>query len=350
MTTKRICLGLSVAIICSAIAAAQTYTVTDLGVLGGDISSLGDAINSSGQVAGCSDMSTDAGVLCEGQSPGHAFLWGATSGMQDLGTLNASSYARAWGINDDGEIVGDSGSDAFIWTSRTGMKQLPRLPGGIGGFALAVNNSGVIVGSSTSQLGVSHAVLWSGSGQLRDLGGFVGANFAVASGINERQQVAGYSNGTDSIHFHGFLWTQTTGLRDLGTLPGGSNSLAVSINNSGVIAGYSDAASFPGGSHAVMWDARGTIHDLGTLAGSTVSWANAVNDVNQIVGGCTLPDGTNHAVLWAGQNGIRDLNDLIKKTSGWVLNVAWDINRSGLIIGYGTINGQNRAFLLTPKR
>ena len=44
--------------------------------------------------------------------------------------------------------------------------------------------------------------------------------------------------------------------------------------------------------------------------------------------------------------GLRDLNDLIPPNSGWVLKEARDINNSGDIVGYGSINGVNHAFLL----
>jgi hypothetical protein len=45
---------------------------------------------------------------------------------------------------------------------------------------------------------------------------------------------------------------------------------------------------------------------------------------------------------------MRDLNDLIPHSSGWVLNIAWDVNDSGAIVGEGTVGGNVRAFLLTP--
>jgi hypothetical protein len=43
-----------------------------------------------------------------------------------------------------------------------------------------------------------------------------------------------------------------------------------------------------------------------------------------------------------------DLNGLIDPASGWTLAAARDINDSGWIVGTGTLNGQARAFLLTP--
>jgi len=58
---------------------APTYTIIDLGTLGGS-SSIARSINARGQVVGESD--TAAGLQ-------RAFLWEAGTGMQDLGTLGA---------------------------------------------------------------------------------------------------------------------------------------------------------------------------------------------------------------------------------------------------------------------
>jgi hypothetical protein len=43
-----------------------------------------------------------------------------------------------------------------------------------------------------------------------------------------------------------------------------------------------------------------------------------------------------------------DLNNLIAPASGWVLNTARAINKSGQIVGTGTVGGHSHAFLLTP--
>jgi hypothetical protein len=45
---------------------------------------------------------------------------------------------------------------------------------------------------------------------------------------------------------------------------------------------------------------------------------------------------------------MRDLNSLIPTNSGWKLIYANAIDKKGQIVGLGSFNGQNRAFLLTP--
>src|SRR5260370_681734 len=79
-------------------AAAQGYTVTDLGTMGG-ISIYASAINNRGQVVGWASFSTDGSTT-------RAFLW-QDGVMQDLGSLGGSQ-AYAQGIDDTGRIVGSS--------------------------------------------------------------------------------------------------------------------------------------------------------------------------------------------------------------------------------------------------
>lgn len=43
-----------------------------------------------------------------------------------------------------------------------------------------------------------------------------------------------------------------------------------------------------------------------------------------------------------------DLNGFIDPLAGWTLTSAQDINNHGKITGFGTYQGQQRAYLLTP--
>ena len=76
-------------------AAAITWTVRDLGTLGGR-SSQANAINSSGVIVGMSNVA--------GSEQPHAFIW-KSGVMSDLGTL-AGGQSEATAINDDGIVVG----------------------------------------------------------------------------------------------------------------------------------------------------------------------------------------------------------------------------------------------------
>ena len=132
---------------------------------------------------------------------------------------------------------------------------------------------------------------------------------------------------------------------DLGTL-GGLNSHAYGINNNGYVVGRSQFRSNNAAYHAFLYDGA-NMTDLGTLGG-TNSHAEAINDLNQVVG-CSLIFGSSdwHAFIYESGN-LLDLNTLIPSDSGWVLERAYDINNSGQIVGFGSINGQTRAFLMTP--
>src|SRR6476469_3717120 len=97
---------------------AASYTVTDLGMLGGTESS-GSALNAGGQVAGSSYTTGDATQ--------HAYLWKPTvsgGAMTDLGTLGGTqSYAYC--INASGQVTGasdstgDSKTHTFLWKPTT---------------------------------------------------------------------------------------------------------------------------------------------------------------------------------------------------------------------------------------
>ena len=83
--------------------------------------------------------------------------------MVDLGTLGGTNSA-AFGINDRGQIVGQSqtgaGADrAFLWTVKEGMVDLGTLGGG-SSVAFGINNRGQIVGESQTGLGEYHAIFW----------------------------------------------------------------------------------------------------------------------------------------------------------------------------------------------
>src|ERR1700683_4630423 len=90
----------------TSVASAQTYTVTDLGVLSGDSASEGLAVNSFGHVAGCADTST-SGAPCSGSFPGHAVLWSSGT-MQDLGVLDGGTFSTAYFVSDSDEVTGQS--------------------------------------------------------------------------------------------------------------------------------------------------------------------------------------------------------------------------------------------------
>ena len=307
-----------------------SYTITDLGTLGG-VESWARGINNSGQVVGWSDL--------PGYTATHAFLYDGTS-MHDLGTLGGTN-SWAYGINNSGQVVGASdtaGSQqhAFLYSGGT-MHDLGTL-GGTYSSAYGINDSGQVVGMSESTGPQGHAFLYSG-GTMHDLG-TLGGSYSSAYGINNSGQASGTAGNNPYTALHAFLYSGGT-MHDLGTL-GGSESWGYGINNSGQVVGM----SFITGNtftHAFLYDGT-SMHDLGTLGG-TVSEAYAINNFGWVVG---MSEYTGDTPFLYDGTSMHNLNTLIPSSSGWFLEDAWGINDHGQIVGRGIINGKPHVFLMTP--
>jgi probable HAF family extracellular repeat protein len=318
-----------------------SYSVTDLGTLGGRGSGA-RAVNNSGQVVGGSDVGD--GII-------HAFIWDSAHGMQDLGTLAGSGNSNAFGINASGRVVGDSETSdgthhAFIWDSAHGMQDLGTL-GGDFSQAYAINDAGRVVGDSATVPGLDSTdpFVWDRHHGMRDLG-TLGGDRNIASAINDDGQVVGFS-GSDGGAFRAFLWDQHHGMRDLGDL-GGPNSLAYGINNTGQVVGRSD---LPDGqtSHAFLYSG-GHMTDLGTLGDLPFSVATNLNNLGQAVGYASLSSGEDIRPFLYGDGQIIDLNSLIDKGSSWTVRFVNSINDAGQIAGFGVNqDGVGHALLLTPE-
>ncbi|MGA2963972.1 MAG: hypothetical protein ABSD96_20070 [Candidatus Korobacteraceae bacterium] len=322
----------------SAASAQLTYTITDLGSLPGG-AGIGTAINASGQVTGYGDS---AGT--------QAFLY-SNGTITELGTLPGGGLSFGYGINDSGQVVGESNGTsflghAFLYSGGT-MTDLGTLPGGSASSGQGINASGQIAGLSSGGSFHQHAFLYS-SGTMTDLGTFPGGSFSTGLGINDAGWVTGSSdgNGISSGNAHAFLYDGT--MHDLGTLPGGTFSEGQSINASGQIAGVGDGPGFIGTSHALLYSG-GVMHDLGTLPGGAASFGITINASGQVVGDSSGTNFSDHAFLYSGGT-MTDLNTVLPPNSGWTILIANGINDAGQITGVGTPPGGpgTSAFILTP--
>ena len=301
-------------------AAAQLYTVTDLGTLPGGTISAATAVNSFGQVVGYSD----------GPPTSHAFLWSKAHGMRDLGTLFAGGPSWGAGINDLGHVTGGSwineaDNGAFLWTPEQGMQEIVFVDDGQGG--LSINDFDEVAGSTTVE--PPEAFIWTKKGGELNLNSVLGGLGGAANGVNDLGQVVGYYDSEDGS-FHAYRWSEQLGVENLG------EGFAYAVNFFGNVVGVNSA------NHAFLWTQASGMQDLGALAGDDESSAAAINILAQVVG-----TSGSRAFLWSARKGMQDLNTLIPPDSGWTLSSATGINVFGQIVGDGTVNGQYHAFLLT---
>ncbi|HEY3242561.1 MAG TPA: DUF3466 family protein, partial [Phycisphaerae bacterium] len=351
--------GVAVATIGLRIAAAfgqVTYTVTEIGTLGGPTSSA-LALNNTGTVVGISNTSAAPGVS-------RAFRW-IDGGMIDLGTLGGPS-AEAFDVNDAGQITGraetadsipfNETTHAFRWQDGT-MLDLGTT-GGQSSRGWAINAQGFVGGASQIcwydpknpggpcfPVGNEYAFFWDGNSAI-DLGGLSGSSDSSALGINASAQIVGQSiavNGSATAR-HAVLW-QDGQIADLGTL-GGVNSWAFDVNDAGIVAGFSDTSTNLAHHPFIYEIETGQMTDLGVPAGFSSAEALAINSAGQLVGAafscCEVV-----AFFYDG-SAMHDLNELIPPSSGWTLTEATDINDAGWIVGHGLHNGAERGFLLKP--
>lgn len=131
-------------------ASGLLYTLSGLGY--GDVSIT--ALSESGE--GCGYAVANSSGYCSGT------YWDDKGVVHKLQNLPGAYHSTAYGLNDNGLIVGYSsvhGYRACAWTTDGAVTDLGTLPGDDRSRAGAVNNQGVIVGSSDNGY-VDNVVVW----------------------------------------------------------------------------------------------------------------------------------------------------------------------------------------------
>ena len=323
-----------------------TYTLSDLGTLGGE-SSTASGLNASGQIVGVADTTDNEAR--------DGFVTGTNGALplRDLGSLGGvGSFAPA--INATGRVAGtaplsgDGPLHVFLSAANGGSLIDLGTLSGMNSYGYAVNGAGRVAGYSSIASGATHAFLsGDNGGALSDLGTLPGGTSSFAFGVNASGQVTGFSGTSDGSN-HAFISESNGGaLRDLGTL-GGTFSRGSAINNAGQVVGRSAVSGV--GQHAFRSAPNGgTLFDLGTLGGYS-SFGEAINSAGTAVGYSFLSDNSRtHPFIYTTALGMRDLTNLIiPNASGIVMTSARAINDAGQIAGEGLLGSDTHAVLLTP--
>jgi probable HAF family extracellular repeat protein len=272
----------------------------DLGTLGGPNSWMNwGQINDRGQVVGYSETAVPdpngedicgfgTGLTCR------PFLW-QNSHMSALPTLGGNN-GQASAINNSGQIAGfaentivDSGCPPYrielpvLW-EKGKAQPLPTVGSDPDGVAYGINDQGQAVGYSGTCTTALHAVLWQNGAAfpLPDLG-FPRSN--LAWGINDQGEIVGQVRSADGTTKYPTLWQNDT-MTNLGLLPGDFGASASGINNQGQVVGSAWDSNF-NWSHGFIWQ-NSVLTDLNTLFPASSNlytvMANKINDRGQISG------------------------------------------------------------------
>jgi probable HAF family extracellular repeat protein len=281
---------------------------------------VGDAINSSGEVAGL--FSNPPSVLGEAAFDINGTV--TTIGVLSQDPQVDSSYAVA--VNTSGQVVGWSltlggvATDAIIYTNGT-LTDIGVLPGsinqGLASLANGINDAGQVTG--TTQDTVPNPVAQYAF--IYDSGTWTLIGYGEGFAINARGQVTGILSSVPTtgvvVPFtpantvagtpvgHAFIYSNGTAA-DLGTLPGGTTSFGYAINATGQIVGASDGTGYSG-QHAFFYN--GGLTDMNALVSATdplqsfvtLTDAHGINDNRLIVvNGIDSRTNLQHAYLLQG--------------------------------------------------
>jgi probable HAF family extracellular repeat protein len=277
--------------------------------------------------------------------------------ITDLGILPHSTnlFSRPWDINWYGVVVGESGNSnpilPFLYDPGIGLRKLRLPPNATSAVAHGLNDDGVIVGISGSR-----AVRWASPHAVPTyLAPYPSATnpSSRAWKVNAQGDIVGHAR-TAAGQQRATWWKPAGDPVDLGTLNPAHISEAFDVNASGQIIGKSFVGVVPGSTSGTL-QAQAFLYSNGSMRGLGVlpslpaavhSIANGINDNGWVVGQVEQIAGlAARAVLWR-EGAIEDLNAYVPANSGWVLTSAVAINEHGDIVGRGTLNGVSQPFVL----
>lgn len=334
----------STALVPVAISAAQAETAfTDLGAIAAN--SVAYAISGDGStVVGAADIDDYA-----------PFVWTEGGGMVALDPLDGNPgdcEGSANAVSYDGSIiVGYSydGSDFVATRWIGGTPEALTNAYGENSEATGISAIGDVIVGNRDNGGTNEAFIWTtGTNSMAALTGVVGESYAYAVSSNGTY-VGGSSDvgGTQTA----MRWSSGGGLESLGTIDNFVGfSVVYALNADGSVAtGTSQSVD---GYQAYRWVEGDGMTGLGGLTGTSQSYGQAVSADGNIITGMNADGGNYTAFRWTPVDGMESLADILADNgvdiTGWALNDARSISADGkLIVGKGTFNGNDTAYLMT---
>ena len=248
-------------------------------------------------------------------------------------THPGATYTEAYGINNDGQVVGYWADDyhdyGFVYSD--GSFTPLNYPGATDTQVLGISNNGTLIGHFADSGGAEHNFIRIGGGfkvietpgipygindSIKAVGtyndyagthGFIasgnsfdtmdypGATATMAWGINDGGKVAGSYHSPPQngiIQIHGYVRSSSGSFTTI-DYPGVNAGGLTSVNNKGQVAGFYDDAT---GEHAFVYDGQNFISL--DYPGAAYTWANGINDNGEVVGGwCGSPCDVFHGFI-----------------------------------------------------
>lgn len=194
-------------------------TVRQLPAFGTDADTAATAINDKGQVVG---ISGDCDVAVGATSARHAVMW-ENGNVIDLGSFGSAGWNTPMAINSRGDVAGfantlpdnfvngqlKSHPTAFLWTKDKGIQNLGTLPGDTKSIAYGINNRGQVVGQSYGGANGHRAFLYQ-DGKMTDLNQALVStsptlSLLLAQDINDSGEITGEAFDSATVTAPAFL-------------------------------------------------------------------------------------------------------------------------------------------------
>lgn len=362
------------------LALSAPYEIVDLGGLDGNYS-VAYKLNEMGTVVGMANGPVDEEGNREFSAQAVKFQDG---GNEALGILTDGSFSEALGINAAGVAVGYSNvistveeegaepvveSKVFAVIFDSDVQALPEKEGLSETRAYAINDNNLVIGHgrfdedpNDSISAVDRGFIYNNNDQtyymVPSLAGEP-ARQSYLTNINNVDKALGFSDakvadsGQYTIQSFIIDLNNDNAVIEIPT-PDNRATFAHGINIHDQVVGSVFIPGSGNNREAFYYDAQSGGQELTFLgffrSDFTDSRARAINDNGQIVGRAlaSTPTLNEFAAFIYDNNKMKNLNDLIPCDSGWKLTEAADINNAGQIVGFGTKDGEIRAFRLDP--